>query len=200
MSPAAAGILPTQGATVSILGQKVSWDALLVAGAGLVGVLFLYKVGQPTSTTTSPLSTVDPTGGGADAAALSTVPAAPPGPFDYSSAAGYAGPGVIAPGPGAGAGPTGPSAPSPAGPVTVPVPGASYQVPVASGSYIPSGAGGLDAGTTSGPAPAPSTAPSLGGPSTGYTQGSYTAPSPSSPPPPSTAPAPAGGGGGNFQP
>jgi len=93
MSPAAAtaGILPPKGATVSILGRKVSWDALLVAGAGLLGVVFLYKIGQPTQQG-SPMSTVDPSGGGADAASLSTVPAPPPssivnpygGPVSYT--------------------------------------------------------------------------------------------------------------------
>jgi len=75
---AAAALIPgAKGATVSILGMKVSWDAILVAGAGLVGVIFLYKLGQP-SGQIAPSSTVDPSGGGADATMISTVPADTP--------------------------------------------------------------------------------------------------------------------------
>jgi len=40
--------MPTaKGATVSVLGRKISWDALLIAGAGVAGVFFLFRAGQP---------------------------------------------------------------------------------------------------------------------------------------------------------
>lgn len=204
-SGATAGLLPAKGATLDIFGRKISWDALLVAGAGLAGVIFLYKYGQGGGSI-SPMSTVGSSGGGGDTGTTGTVPSGNPiaGPGDNSPYAGsnpyqtsyYSG----------GAGATsggGASTPAPTQQGGfVPVQGTTYSVPVASSSYMPSGQTGLVAGpTSSAPAPTVSSAPSSGGPSIGFSQGGYVAPSPSSPPPPATAPVPAApGGGGAFAP
>ncbi|HEV2106587.1 MAG TPA: hypothetical protein VGU27_12740, partial [Candidatus Eisenbacteria bacterium] len=49
------------GSTVSILGHKVSTDALLIAGASLVGILVLWRMAKP-SGSASVGSSVDQVG------------------------------------------------------------------------------------------------------------------------------------------
>lgn len=51
-----------KGSTFSLFGKKISWDALLVAGAGIAGVILLYKAGQPGAGALGSAAPTDPTG------------------------------------------------------------------------------------------------------------------------------------------
>lgn len=69
------------GKTVTIFGRKISYDALLLAGASLVGIIFMYKIGQAGG---QPMVSIDPNAGSAgDFAAPSTQPPLPPPPTNW---------------------------------------------------------------------------------------------------------------------
>jgi hypothetical protein len=48
--------------TVDLFGHKVSWDAIMIAGVSLVAAIFLFRVGQPSSSGSSSVAPL--TGGG----------------------------------------------------------------------------------------------------------------------------------------
>ncbi len=95
-TPMTSAILPAKGASVTIAGHKFSWDAILIAAAGLVGVFFLYKAGQPVAGTVVPGTSTDTSGGSASLPggfpdpSLSTLngatPSTAPPVFTYSNA------------------------------------------------------------------------------------------------------------------
>jgi hypothetical protein len=184
-------LLPPKGATVDILGHKVSFDALLIAGAGLLGVFFLYKVGQPTgNASANPLSTVDPGGGGTPTA---TVPADPPQVYNNTYNIYGSGPAGTAP-------PSGGGTTAPPGSTTDPNAGfsnlgsptqATY-TPPSGGPVVTSGSPSDTAGTAATSSNAASAAPigSVPGPPAG----------PGTSAPPATAPSSGAGGGQDLQP
>ena len=67
---------PAKGQTVSILGKKVSWDALVVAGAGVIAAIFLYRAGQPGAA--APTDVAAGGGSSSDSGLSSTIPVAAP--------------------------------------------------------------------------------------------------------------------------
>src|SRR5439155_4169035 len=78
---------PGKGSTFTIAGRKISWDALLVAGGGIVAVILLYRAGQPVSSGSA--TPVDTSGGGGTLASLGTLPSAIP-PSDPTQPPGLA--------------------------------------------------------------------------------------------------------------
>lgn len=74
-------VLPTElpghqhPSTVSIFGHKVSTDALLIAAASLIGIILLYKIGRPSTSSAVPAVGVPVVGSGTDFA--STPPLDP---------------------------------------------------------------------------------------------------------------------------
>jgi hypothetical protein len=80
-----------KGSQFSIAGRKISWDALLIAAAGVAGVVFLYKAGQPGTSVGSVL----PADSGAASSVLSDFanmpldPTAPAGAATKVQASGY---------------------------------------------------------------------------------------------------------------
>lgn len=70
----------TKGAGLTIAGQKISWDAILVAGAGVLGVILLYRAGQPSTAIGSSTPTDTSAGGLSTLSDLPTLPADPTRP------------------------------------------------------------------------------------------------------------------------
>jgi hypothetical protein len=74
--------------TVDIAGHKVSWDAILIAGASVVGIIVLFKAGQPTTaqgfapaaTDTTGSSIAGPAGAGAGPGVAPPPSQSPPNP------------------------------------------------------------------------------------------------------------------------
>lgn len=79
--PVAGGPAPAgQGQTLTIFGRKISWDALLIAGAGLAGVILLYKAGQPSTAVGSATPSATDTTGATSTPLNPTQSAATPVP------------------------------------------------------------------------------------------------------------------------
>jgi hypothetical protein len=79
--------MPTKGADVSVAGQKISWDAILIAAASVAGVLFLLKGGQPASADMGTGSSVD-SGGSPIGTAVGGLGDPPPNPTTYHQGGG----------------------------------------------------------------------------------------------------------------
>lgn len=206
--PGATGILPGKGATVTIFGRKVSWDAILIAGAGVLGVIFLYRAGQPGSSIGSALPLgIDP--GAGIPGGIPTAPTDPgsstlPGGFP-STTPPYAGPQGGPPGP-SGPGPLpNPSPPTSGGPGVGFDQGSYYAPPV---NYSAQNAQdwfsflfGPTLPSASVYQAVPAQGPPSGGPGIGPTQGGYVAPAGASSytPPAPSAPGMGGPGTGPTQ-
>lgn len=72
----------TKGATVSVFGRKVSWDAILIAGAGVAGVIFMFRAGQPAGAALDTGSAVD-SGGAPVGTAAGALGDPPPNPTSH---------------------------------------------------------------------------------------------------------------------